>query len=312
MFTHYLTLRLKGCGRLLWEIGVLRSCFLIGLLGLAVAIVVKIENRWVLPGLCLLLLSGYHFRRKDKDFLTFQIKNRISFLRKEYFLLGSPFIGIELSRGNGWEALGLALFLLLLPYGKGIRIKRNTPIRFPFLYKGGMEYIRMFRQYGWLYLPLLAGIGVGVYHGNLRFGKICFLFWGVIQAMAFSTVPDRSQIFHFRNFRTFYRMLGTMVCQDVLITGLPAAGVLVGLAPTRESICFSVSVLFGTMLYLMNVGLIRYLCHSEFRLAICQFLLLLPLFLFSILIPLLFLPCIILTALLSYVVSHQLARIWKS
>lgn len=312
MFTCYLILRLKACFRLLREIGVFRSCFVIGLLSIAVAVVVEIENRWVVPVFCLLLLSTYHIRRKDKEFLIFQIKKQISFLQKEYFLLGSPFIGMELIRGNWLETLGLAVFLLLLPYGKGIKVKRSMPVLLPFLYKGGMEYIRMFRRYGWLYVLLWAGVWIGMYHGNGRFAKVCFLLWGVIQATAFSTVPDRSQIFHFRDFRTFYRMLGASIGRNVLITGLPVAGVLVGWAPDGENVCFSVSVLFGTVLYLMNLGLLRQICHSEFRLGIYQFLLLMPLFFFSSWMPYLFLPFIVLTVLLSYVVSHQLTRIWKS
>ena len=83
---------------------------------------------------------------------------------------------------------------LLLSRLKTVKWK-SAAIPVPFLYKGGLEYIRMFRLYGWLYLLLFLVTCIGASHDNIRIGKVALMVWGIIQMASFISIPnDRNSL----------------------------------------------------------------------------------------------------------------------
>lgn len=51
-----------------------------------------------------------------------------------------------------------------------------------------------FSLYGWLYILLFLIALVGALHGNIRIGKIALIVWGIIQTMAFTSIPQRQEL----------------------------------------------------------------------------------------------------------------------
>lgn len=52
----------------------------------------------------------------------------------------------------------------------------------------------MFCLYGWLYILLFLIALVGALHGNIRIGKVALIVWGIIQTMAFTSIPQRQEL----------------------------------------------------------------------------------------------------------------------
>lgn len=311
MFGTYLQLRIKSCFRLLKGIGVIRSCILLLILALAIKILVAVEDRWVLPLLCVLLLGGYHNNRKDRSFLALQLADLIPFLRKEYFLLGSFFLLATLLKSAWWDVTGLSLFLWFLPYLKEMKLKRNVIIRLPFLYRGGMEYIRMFRQCWPIYLILLFCFIMGIIHDNVQLAKVCLMTWCLTQTTALSVLPDKLQIITYSSYKQFCSILLQMTCWNVLVTGLPFYLLLIVFVPGTDVLYFSGFYTIGSILYLINLGLVRQTSISEISLILFQIVIMIPLFLFSCFIPYLLSVFAFITALISYLVMNRLKHIWN-
>ena len=70
MFGYYITLRMQSGLRLLKEIGVFRSLFLMVLLGLGILVLCKVPNRWMPLLFDLLVIGGYHLMRKRRSVLA--------------------------------------------------------------------------------------------------------------------------------------------------------------------------------------------------------------------------------------------------
>lgn len=310
MLQLYLKLHLRSCVRILAEIGILRCIILVLISTLAIIVLAKVENQWLLPATCIVLLGSYHNRRKDKTFLLLQIKNIIRFYQKEYLVLSSPFIIAELAKGQWIIAIGLSIFSLLLPYLKEIRIKQ-TPIKLPFLYQGGMEYIRMFRQIGWVYLLLLLCSIIGAIHGNIRIAKISLIIWYFAQASVHFTIPDILQIHHFKSYRIFRNMLWKINGWNTVVTGIPFIGTILINSLSVDSTLFCLSSLLACILYLQNLGLLRQICSTSFSLFLIQLPVLLPLFFFSCFIPYLLVPFAAITGAVSFIVHNKLKQLWN-
>lgn len=306
----YLQLRLKQALRLLKGIGLFRSLFLLTVLILLFYILIKVGNKWIIPTGTILGLIFYHNERKDKEFLSIQTKQIISFLRMEYILLGLPFILIELSKGYLFEAGGILTVSLCLPFLRTVKW-RSHAIPLPFLYKGGIEYLRMFRQYGWLYLLLFSVTLIGALHNNIRIGKVCLLIWGVVQATAFTSIPHRQELTFFQKYSAFQKYLLRSSAWNVMITCLPVAGIILSFSPTWENILYSIFVIIGSTLYLWNIGMFRQVCSSSLGIAIYQLIIPIPLFFCSCFVPFLLIPFVVVNGALSYFVKNELKNIWN-
>ena len=65
----------------------------------------------------------------------------------------------------------------------------------------------MFCLYGWLYILLFLIALVGALHGSIRIGKVALIVWGIIQTMAFTSIPQRQEFTPFLNYPTLQKKL---------------------------------------------------------------------------------------------------------
>ena len=65
----------------------------------------------------------------------------------------------------------------------------------------------MFCLYGWLYILLFLIALVGALHGNIRIGKVALIVWGIIQTMAFTSIPQRQEFTPFLTYPTLQKKL---------------------------------------------------------------------------------------------------------
>lgn len=171
MFYQYLKIRAKQTGRLMQGIGFFRSLLVIVLTVVLFCVLIELETSWVMPAVAVFLLWLYHNERKDKAFLMLQVNYVNALLRREYLLLALPFLIGEIGKINLFSAGIIGGTVLFLPEVKSIRIK-SLVIPLPFLARGGIEFLRMFRKYWGLYFILLFVALAGSLHGNVRIAKV--------------------------------------------------------------------------------------------------------------------------------------------
>lgn len=305
MFQLYLRLRLKNFGRIIPQLGLFRSIFLLLLAGIAVAALFLAENRLAIPVASILLVGSYHNYRKDKALLRNLTKHFPVFLMKEYSLIILPFASMELAKGRLIDALFLETFSLSLPFIKEIKLKQN-PIRLPLLYKGGYEYIRMFRQAIWLYALFLLAAIAGAMHGNLRIDKVCFILWGLIQAAAYMQRMDKSYLLHFKDFRTLCRFQLKSMAWNISLTSAPFGITLILFGRDWKEAIFVLSFYAATMVYAMGVSMLRHIIHADALTFMVQFTLLIPFYLGTLFVPYLLLPGTMITLSLIYLAHKNL------
>lgn len=310
IYSCYFKLRIKQLFRISKGIGVVRSLILFGLFYLGLYLLLKTNQGWALPIATILGLTFYHNERKDKDFLLLQTKHAISLFRIEYLLIGLPIVIIECLKAHFWAAGIITVAAVVLPGIKTIKWKSAT-IPMPFLYKGGIEYIRMFRLYGFLYLLLLLCTFVGARHGNITIRKVCLIIWGVVQSMAFASIPRRQELTFFLNYPTFQKYLIRSNAWNVAITFIPLITIVLIHSFVLEDIVFSACVMTGSIFYLWNVSMVRYLFPFTLPIALYQLIVLIPLFFYSCFIPFLLIPFALLNVVCFILLKNNTRQIWN-
>ena len=263
-----------------------------------------------MPAAVILCLLCYHNERKDKDFLSQQVKCPALLLMAEYILIGLPFVVIECLRSHFAAAAVVMATAVLLPKLKTIKMK-SAPVPLPFLYKGGLEYIRMFRMYGWLYLLLLIVTVIGALHANIRIGKVALIVWGIVQTMSFASVPQRQELTFYLNYSAFQRHLVLSSVWNAVITAVPFVGIILSFSFSGDNLLFAVFVISGSILYLCNMGMVRHMSFSSASLAVYQLVVLIPLFFFTCFIPLLLVPFVLINVLCCIFLKDNLKNIWN-
>ncbi len=306
----YLQLRLKQLARLLVGVGLLRSLLLFGATVFTFYLLVKTENRWIAPIMAIVGLMFYHNERRDKAFLLLQTQSATTLFRIEYLLIGLPFILIEALKGHFLEASAVVVTALLLPQLKSVRWKTPT-FPLPFLYKGGLEYLRMFRLYGWIYLVLLLLTFLGALHGNVQVGKVALIGWGVIQSMAYSLVSQRQMLANFLNYATFQKHLLRSVLWNVAVTCIPLIAIVLCFSFDWGSVLFSLSAMLGCLLYLWNMGMLRFQLSSSVAIAFYQLFVLIPLFFFSCFVPFLLIPFVLINGVCYLILKNTTRQLWN-
>lgn len=310
IINYYFKLRLKQLSRILKEIGFVRSLFLSGFLALAFYLVLKTSQSWIVPAATILGLIFYHNERKDKDFLLLQTKDAISLLRIEYLLIGLPFVIIECLKTYFLEAGAIVATAILLPQLKTIKWK-STAVPLPFLYKGGLEYIRMFRLYSWLYFLLLLVAFMGALHHNIRIGKVSLIIWGIIQTVAFTSIPQRQELTSFLNYSTFQKYLVRSNAWNAAVTSIPLIVIILSYSFVWENVLFSACALAGSVLYLWNLGMTRHLFSSTVTITIYQLIILIPLFFYACFIPFLLILFVLINGAYYLFIKNYSKKIWN-
>lgn len=310
IINYYFKLRLIQLSRILKEIGFVRSMFLLGFLSLAFYLLIKTSQSWIVTILTILGLIFYHNERKDKDFLLLQTKYAISLFRIEYLLIGLPIITIECLKTYFLEAGAIVATVVLLPKLKTKKWKFAT-IPLPFLYKGGLEYTRMFRLYSWLYFLLFLITLIGALHNNIRIGKASLIIWGIIQTIAFTSIPQRQELTFFLNYPTLQKYLIQSNVWNAVVTSIPLTGIILSFSFVWENILFSACAIVGSILYLWNLGMVRHLFSSTLAIVIYQVIVLIPLFFYTCFIPFLLIPFILINGVCYIFVKNYSKKIWN-
>ena len=310
MFGYYVRLRLRSGGRLLKELGIVRSVLLVGLLALAVAILCKVEASWILPVACLLVIGGYHQTRKDRDFLRRFTDDVPAFFLCEYLLLSLPFAVMAGIRGEWVIALCMPLMICPLPFVRPVRF-RTTPVRLGFLYAGNMECLRMFRRMGWLYLIIISISALGCLHGNVRVAKAGMLLWGVIQSGAYSYVPDAHLLQKFKSYHILQRELWKANSWNASVLFLPFGMMCIAGGFRTEDMLFFFSCLMAGILYLQIMALFRWVCPASAGMVMMQLAVCIPLFAWTCFVWAGCLAGLVIVGILSYVVWIKWKAIWK-
>ena len=310
MFGYYVRLRLRSGGRLLKELGIVRSMLLVGLLAFAVAILCKVEASWILPVACLLVIGGYHQTRKDRDFLRRFTDDVPAFFLCEYLLLSLPFAVMAGIRGEWVIALCMPLMICPLPFVRPVRF-RTTPVRLGFLYAGNMECLRMFRRMGWLYLIIISISALGCLHGNVRVAKAGMLLWGVIQSGAYSYVPDTHLLQKFKSYHILQRELWKANSWNASVLFLPFGMMCIAGGFRTEDMLFFFSCLMAGILYLQIMALFRWVCPASAGMVMMQLAVCIPLFAWTCFVWAGCLAGLVIVGILSYVVWIKWKAIWK-
>ena len=310
MFGYYVRLRLRSGGRLLKELGIVRSVLLVGLLALAVAILCKVKASWILPVACLLVIGGYHQTRKDRDFLRRFTDDVPAFFLCEYLLLSLPFAVMAVIRGEWVIALCMPLMICPLPFVRPVRF-RTTPVRLGFLYAGNMECLRMFRRMGWLYLVIISISALGCLHGNVRVAKAGMLLWGVIQSGAYSYVPDTHLLQKFKSYRILQGELWKANVWNASVLSLPFGMMCIAGGFRTEDMLFFFSCLMAGILYLQIMALFRWVCPASAGMVMMQLAVCIPLFAWTCFVWAGCLAGLVIVGILSYVVWIKWKAIWK-
>ena len=310
MFGYYVRLRLRSGGRLLKELGIVRSVLLVGLLALAVAILCKVKTGWMLPVACLLVIGAYHQTRKDRDFLRRFTDDVPAFFLCEYLLLSLPFAVMAGIRGEWVIALCMPLMICPLPFVRPVRF-RTTPVRLGFLYAGNMECLRMFRRMGWLYLIIISISALGCLHGNVRVAKAGMLLWGVIQSGAYSYVPDTHLLQKFKSYRILQGELWKANVWNASVLSLPFGMMCIAGGFRTEDMLFFFSCLMAGILYLQIMALFRWVCPASAGMVMMQLAVCIPLFAWTCFVWAGCLAGLVIVGILSYVVWIKWKAIWK-
>lgn len=310
MFGYYVRLRLRSGGRLLKELGIVRSVLLVGLLALAVAILCKVEASWILPVACLLVIGGYHQTRKDRDFLRRFTDDVPAFFLCEYLLLSLPFAVMAGIRGEWVIALCMPLMICPLPFVRPVRF-RTTPVRLGFLYAGNMECLRMFRRMSWLYLIVIGMSALGCLHGNVRVAKAGMLLWGVIQSGAYSYVPDTHLLQKFKSYRILQGELWKANVWNASVLSLPFGMMCIAGGFRTEDMLFFFSCLMAGILYLQIMALFRWVCPASAGMVMMQLAVCIPLFAWTCFAWVGCLAELTVVGILSYAVWIKWKAIWK-
>ena len=159
----YLRLRSRQTLRVMSGVGIVR-CVVIVVLAMALLVVVaKADRPWVAPVVSAVLLLFYNNERRDRRFLAVNFKYAKALMACEYVLACLPFIVAEVLADRGLGACAIVLVSAVVPFFRVVKIGACV-IPLPFFYKGGVEYFRLFRRYGFLYLLMLSAAVNGVEH----------------------------------------------------------------------------------------------------------------------------------------------------
>lgn len=137
MIKRLLILNLKRFWRLLCEIGILRSLFLLALFAYAIFFIYRIiflYNPLYSVIANAIILFSIHNSRKDKDFLSIVKINKTLLFSIEYFIISLPFI-ISFLLTKNWSAVAVLLFLIYLISitKRPLKLKISKPLEYPFI-----------------------------------------------------------------------------------------------------------------------------------------------------------------------------------
>lgn len=152
---------------------------------------------------------------------------------------------------------------------------------------------------------------IGALHNNIRIGKASLIIWGIIQTIAFTSIPQRQELTFFLNYPTLQKYLIQSNVWNALVTSIPLTGVILSFSFVWENILFSACAIVGSILYLWNLGMVRHLFSSTLAIVIYQVIVLIPLFFYTCFIPFLLIPFILINGVCYIFVKNYSKKIWN-
>lgn len=310
MLWLYLKIRIKELIRILSGIGIFRSVVLCLIFICGIVCLIKIKSEWIIPIFFVLCLGCYHNFRKDKYFLKLNILNSKLLFMKEYFILGSPLILLELLNGYWLSASAMILFVLLTPFSMKIYF-RIHPLRLFFIYKGSLEYIGMLRKYWPLYLLLILFSVLGLLHNNPRIMKVCMIIWGIIQSNAYNCETSVYTILNYKDYKTLQIFMWKRNAWNVATLSIPFAFLAAIGEYNVDNAIFCASCVFASILFMQCTGLMSYVSSNGLFCIFLRIGIFYLVFISSCFIPLFNVIFITFILIYSYMLYHKYKTIWN-
>ena len=165
MILTFLVLHAKQGGRLLKELGIIRSLTVLALLTFTLARTYTLEPplTYVLAAFVVFLLVSLHTARKDKDFLKMLNIQTYELFAVEYHLLASPFYVIFLLNQRWWPLIGVAVGVCLVPLlTLNFRRRAGVVRALAFIPAEAFEWKSGLRRHG-IIIALLYLLALGCY-----------------------------------------------------------------------------------------------------------------------------------------------------
>lgn len=306
----YMNLRSKQMVRVLAGIGPFRCLFLIGIAAILFYAFTKITSVWVLPVCYLLILWLYHNSRKDKGFLSLQVREVKRLFTAEYLLLGLPFIISGIIAANYISVPIIMLTAVVMPWIHPVRF-HTIVLPLPLLCSGDLLYRRMFRKQVPLYAVLLFLSFMGVLYGNINLCKVCLILWGAIQGTAYMVMPPKYELSVYNSYGMYQLMLVKSGLRNIFITMFPFIVLMLVLIYDTEAILFCLVLFSSTLLYQWNMGMTRFSFETQTAIGIYWLLFPLPLFLVSIITPVVLILYLALNIGFTLSVKKKYKHIWN-
>ena len=169
----------------------------------------------------------------------------------------------------------------------------------------------MFRKQVPMYTVLLILSFMGVLHNNINLCKVCLIFWGIIQGIAYMVTPPKHELSVYNGLSMYQLMLVKSGLRNMSITMFPLILLMLVLIHDTATMYFCLVLFSSTMLYLWNMGMARFSFETQTVMGIYWLLLPLPLFLVSIMTPIVLIPYLVLNIGLTLSVKKKYKHIWN-
>lgn len=255
---YYLSLRLKMLYRLFRQIGILRSCILMGIAYVVLYFLYKIDSQYVVVGVFSALALSVNQCRRDRQFLQLLISRPSLLLMIEYLILSVPFVVVSSMKGE-WVQVGVMLLVaVLVPFFKKIQTEYHFTVPLPFMYRGGIDMLYSMRLIGWILPVLIAGGVLGCCYDNVKIVRVCTALYMII--LSISMCNPQPLVQHFSSFRQFLVMNFKMVGYNLPLLVLPMCILLIY---SENTISMPLCLLLGGFLFALASLFVRYVISNS-------------------------------------------------
>ena len=114
-----------------------------------------------------------------------------------------------------------------------------------------------------MYAVLLILSFMGVLHNNINLCKVCLIFWGIIQGIAYMVTPPKHELSVYNGLGMYQLMLVKSDLRNMSITMFPLILLMLVLIHDTATMYFCLVLFSSTMLYLWNTGMARFYFETQ-------------------------------------------------
>lgn len=301
---EYFKLRLRQIGRLILQIGIFRTLFLLAIVLVLFFGIYKSVVNYFLPVLFLVAAYCYYNSRSDKGFLKMMYSNRYILYWIENLLISIPFISISCLKGFYYDLFIYPIFILITPFLQTIKINRKA-LPIPFFRKGSYEYQTMLRR-SYLFILILYILSfLGLYNGNERvFYSACFMS-SMLWLVSLVKPEPLIYILNYSNSRDLIKNKIQNIVYNTLVLYLPFF--IISIWGGWTVIGMTAYLYWVTICSTIGINILKYcLSQNEFLTIIITLFVLLPLAIMSIIYPIFIVFNILLNIFIIFRASDKL------